>query len=232
MSRKKIFNPLEAKKRFNIQRWILLSIVLGMSAGIYFYWQGFPYNSDTSDFLWRLKRSFELSKEGTPYSQFGIESGWELTWANIKELGYQWDVWMLAFLLVALPVSIHFYRNRVKRFVFLCPKCRKAIWIRDPWECESCGEVNVQTKKYNIFTKCAACKHKQDAYQCPNLKSDGSECNEILPIIEGADLRTFAKKHRGSGSSSGQTYLSGGGQAMQVVPPSRTEVLPRDRSFF
>jgi hypothetical protein len=87
-------------------------------------------------------------------------------------------------------------------------------------------------KKYNIFTKCAACKHKQDAYQCPNLKSDGSECNEILPIIEGADLRTFAKKYRVSGSSGGQTHLSSDGQVMQVVPPSRTEVLPRDRSFF
>ena len=205
---------------------------MAISVGIYSYWQGFPYSENTDGYLQvayasgvELRNLLERNGIDVPMGATINEPALKLK--AFQSLFLERDVQIFMVLIITFFVSVWFYRNRVRRFVFSCPKCRKAIWIRDPWMCESCDGMNTRTKKYNIFTKCASCKHKQDSYQCPNLKSDGSECNEILPIIEGADVRTFAKKYRVNSGN-----FPGGGQVMQVVPPSRTEVLPRDRSFF
>lgn len=227
MARRKIFNPLEAKNKFILQRWILLGIVLAISVGIYSYWQGFPYSENTNGYLQvayasgvELRNLLERKGIDVPRGTTINEPALKLK--AFQSLFLERDVQIFAVLIIGFFVSVWFYRNRVRQFVFSCPKCRKAIWIRDPWMCESCDGVNTRTKKYNIFTQCGICGVKQDAYQCQN-----PSCNEVLPLIEGADVRTFAKKYRvNSGNSPGD------GQAMQVVPPSRTEVLPRDRSFF
>jgi hypothetical protein len=220
MARRQIFDSIQAKRHFTIQRWIVRSLFVGVLAGIFyfFYSKGLVYDYHTEYFLRDLKTGFQYSR-------------WGLVWDAVIGILWRWDVLFLVLSVAgASAVFLRFYRNIARKFVFFCSKCRQAIRLRDAWVCGWCGANNFQTIRYNLFTTCqtpphgGGCHAAQRSYQCANPR-----CAEVLPLKEGADLQqNFAKKY-------------GAEPPMRMVAPANIEVLNpvptqeltvRDRSFF
>jgi hypothetical protein len=219
MAKKKIFDSVQAKRHFKIQRWSVRTLFVGVLAGIFyfFYSKGLVYDYHTEYFLRDLKTGFQYSR-------------WGLVWDAVIGILWRWDVLFLVLSVVGVSaVFLRFYRNVARKFVFFCSKCKQAIRLRDAWVCGGCGSDNFKTTKYNLFTTCqkfplAGCGHAPESYQCAN-----PQCAEVLPLVEGADLQqNFAKKY---GAKSPMRMVASAN--IEVLNPVPTQELTvRDRSFF
>jgi hypothetical protein len=121
MVKKKIFDSVQAKRHFKMQRWITRSLFAVVLVGIfyYFYSKGLLYDYHTEYLLRDVKTGFQ-------YSQ------WTLLWDAVIGILWRWEVLFFVLSLgVATAVFLRFYRNIARKFVFFCSKCKQAIRLRD-----------------------------------------------------------------------------------------------------